>query len=323
MQYQEFVNTIIDEIKSQVAENVEVKVHHVVKNNGIHLDAVVIMQKNQNTAPNIYLNTYYEQYQNGKKMEDILNEILIFYVNAKIQPEIDLERLKQFKNIQSNIVYRLVNYKKNEKLLNDTPHIRFVDFAIIFYCLVNKDESGIESFRISHEMAEKWEVTSQQLMKLAQKNTPKLFPPRLTTMEELLTGLFQADMEHILENYGDVLEIKQAEESAKEMVRKLIKSMRERRTVEMFVLTNQMGINGASVVLYPEVLKEFSKLCGSNLYLLPSSIHEFIIVPKYEFIHKEDLTQMVQEVNASQVAVEEILSDHVYEYCTEEDSIIF
>ncbi len=323
MEYKQFVDFIIDELRFRIEENVEIKIQHVVKNNGIKFDAVVIMPKNQNIAKNIYLNTYYEQYQNGKEIKDILNEILILYYGSGVQPEIDLKRLEEFEHVQPNIFYRLVNYKKNESLLEEIPYIHFVDFAIIFYCLVNKKQEGIESFRITHEMAEKWNVTPKQLMKLAQRNTPKLFPPKLTTMEELLSGLFQADMEQILENYEDILEMEQTKEDTDRMVKQIVANMREKRMVEMFVLTNHMGINGASAILYPEVLKNFSKLCGSNLYLLPSSIHEFIIVPKYEFIHKEELTKMVQEVNISQVTEEEILSDHVYEYCTEQDSIIF
>lgn len=323
MKYQQFLELIVDKVKSQMEENVEVGLHHVVKNNGISLDAIVMLHEKRNTAPNIYLNTYYEQYQEGRAIDCILSEILMVYHNSQMQPEIDLKQLEQFENIQSNIIYRLVNYKKNENLLKDTPYIRFVDFAVIFYCLVNKDEEGIGSIRITGEMAKKWNVSSKQLMKCAQRNTPKLFPVRLTTMEELLSGLFQADMKHVLENYEDVLEVEDIKENADHMVKQMVESMREGRTVEMFVLTNQMGVNGASVILYPNILKEFSELCGSNLYLLPSSIHEFIIVPKYEFIHKEELTRMVQEVNEAQVAEEEILSDHVYEYCMEQDCISF
>ena len=322
MKYQEFIELVTEDVKSQVEKGTEVTLHQVVKNNGITLDAISILRENYGTAPNIYLNAYYEQYQNGRELESISSEIMMLYHNIQVQPQIDLSRLEQFEGIRSNIIYRLVNYKKNKEILKDTPHIRFVDLAIIFYCLVDKDEEGIGSFRISNELAEKWNVSSQQLMKQAQRNMQKIFPPKLTTMEELLSGMLESDMNQMFQNYEDILEPEQIREDTENMVSRILEEMRENRTVEMFVLTNQMGINGAGTILYPDILKNFAELCGSDLYLLPSSIHEFIIVPKYEFIRKEELTQMVREVNESQVAPEEILSDHVYEYCMEQDCII-
>lgn len=322
MKYQEFIELVTEDVKSQVEKGTEVTLHQVVKNNGITLDAISILRENYGTAPNIYLNAYYEQYQNGRELESISSEIMMLYHNIQVQTRIDLSRLEQFEGIRSNIIYRLVNYKKNKEILKDTPHIRFVDLAIIFYCLVDKDEEGIGSFRISNELAEKWNVSSQQLMKQAQRNMQKLFPAKLTTMEELLSGMLKADMNQMFENYEDILEPEQIREDTENIVSRILEDMRENRTVEMFVLTNHMGINGAGTILYPDILKNFAELCRSNLYLLPSSIHEFIIVPKYEFIRKEELTQMVQEVNESQVAPEEILSDHVYEYCMEQDCII-
>lgn len=323
MNYKNFVEEIVKKIEEKVEKKMFVKLHKVVKNNGLNLDALVIMKENQNTAPNIYLNSYYEEYKKGKSLNAIIEEIMIRYHCVKSENNLKAEQFTQIEKMQFNIIYRLVHYKKNKALLEEIPHIRFVDFAITFHCLVKKEEKGIGSFRITNEIARKWKVTTKQLMKLAQKNTPRIFPVKLTTMEDLLTELFQQDMEKVIENYGDVLEMEPARQNTENMICHILKDMKERKKVEMFVLTNQIGINGASVILYPKVLQEFSELCGSDLYLLPSSVHEFIIVPQYEHIEKEELTKLVQEVNVTQVAADEVLSDHVYEYSKKEESITF
>jgi uncharacterized protein YdhG (YjbR/CyaY superfamily) len=82
----------------------------------------------------------------------------------------------------------------------------------------------------------------------------------------------------------------------------------------MYILSNSNGINGASALLYPEVIENFSNTIKSNVYILPSSIHEVILVPFQEEIDKSQLIQMVNEVNETQVAKEEVLSSSVYYY---------
>jgi len=85
-------------------------------------------------------------------------------------------------------------------------------------------------------------------------------------------------------------------------------------SADMFVLTNISRINGAACMLYEDVLSNFANSIDSDLYILPSSIHEVIIVPQVNNLDKTELCQMVKEVNAEGVADDEILSDHVYVY---------
>lgn len=83
---------------------------------------------------------------------------------------------------------------------------------------------------------------------------------------------------------------------------------------QMYVLTNQSKIHGASCILYEDVLRDFSDKLGRDLYILPSSIHEVILLPKTESFDRDGLNCMVQEVNRDGVSMDEVLSDHVYEY---------
>lgn len=81
----------------------------------------------------------------------------------------------------------------------------------------------------------------------------------------------------------------------------------------MFVLTNDTKVNGAAAILNDDTRQEIADKVG-DFYVLPSSIHETLIIPKDAGMELRDLEQMVQEVNQTQVAPQERLSDHVYEY---------
>jgi len=88
-----------------------------------------------------------------------------------------------------------------------------------------------------------------------------------------------------------------------------------------FILTNTRGINGAVVMVYPGCLKEIGNITGSDLYILPSSIHELLVIPDDGQIYIQELKNMIHEVNTSCVVAEEILSEQLYHYSVERNII--
>ena len=91
----------------------------------------------------------------------------------------------------------------------------------------------------------------------------------------------------------------------------------------MYVLTNKICINGATVLLYKDVLNELSVLLDSDLYLLPSSVHEIIAIPYENPQQQFHLEEMVQEINRTQVSPEEVLSDHVYVFRRNSQDVVY
>ena len=90
---------------------------------------------------------------------------------------------------------------------------------------------------------------------------------------------------------------------------------------EPYVITNSNGINGASVILYTDILKEIGGFLGEDYYLLPSSIHEMLAIPVSAPMDEKEMHEMVEEVNRSCVVSEEILSDSVYRYDCKAETI--
>ena len=177
-----------------------------------------------------------------------------------------------------------VNAGENAVLLSSLPHYRYFDLAVIFYLIVGESREGQMTALIRHEHLELWGITPEQLTQLAESNTPRLLPSRITPIEEAIAQFSEwtPDLSH--------------------------------STVNLFVLTNEKGLNGASCILYPGVLKDFSDSVSDDLIILPSSIHEVLLTPQKTALSIDELNEMVQSVNHTDVPPEDRLSDHVYCY---------
>ncbi|MCM1233743.1 MAG: DUF5688 family protein, partial [Ruminococcus flavefaciens] len=151
-----------------------------------------------------------------------------------------------------------------------------------------------------NELQKKWEISTKTLFQLAQANTMRLFPKRICYMREMLQEML-SEPEFLQEIYGENPEADD--------------------TADPLVLSNEKGINGATVLLYPDCLKELSEFCAGDFYVLPSSIHEILAVPASRNFVPEKLEKMVHEVNACCLQEDEILSDHIYYYSVEDSSL--
>ena len=106
------------------------------------------------------------------------------------------------------------------------------------------------------------------------------------------------------------------------VIDKMIEEVTVDNTFEMYVLTNVAGINGASAILYNGILERFANRLNKDLYVIPSSIHETIIIPKEPDISVESLRELVCDVNNSEVQEDEVLADCVYEYSRQKRAIM-
>ncbi|MDO5519980.1 MAG: DUF5688 family protein [bacterium] len=307
MEYNQFVDDVKNCIRVKVDEEYEVKVNRIKKNNSVVLDGIVLFKEGDTISPNIYLNSYYSRYMDGESVDTIADDIINMYQESKRSQAPEYEQFEfSFEQVKDKIIYRLINYNKNTKLLEEVPFVRFLDLAITFHCLVKQDEDGIGTIRITNEHAECFGVTVKELMQLAIKNTTRLFPIKISSMEEVIYELMKRDFYELCP-IGDC--------EGDEMFRQMMSQMLpDESAPKMYILSNETGINGATAMLYRDGIKEFANRLDSDLYILPSSIHEVILVPYDETLRKEELRNMVCEVNSSQVPIDEVLSDKVYIY---------
>lgn len=316
MEYKQFITKVKNKVEENVGNNYDVNIHRVIKNNSLELDGLTICNNERRISPNIYLNDYYEKYKYGESVDNIANEILKVYENNSDEKGFDINFT--FEEMKSKIIFRIINYSKNKKLLIDLPHIRFLDLAITFHCLVKNDSNGIGTIRISNEYMKEWKTVTNELMKIAGENTPKFFPASIKDMNEVIENIFRRDVEKYIgginltdwnEFTGEDIELK-----SDDLKMKFLQNNDEKQQIPMHILSNSNGINGASAILYTDILKEFSANQNSDFYILPSSIHEVILVPYSVKLSKEALKEMVLSVNQTQVPTDEVLSNQVYIY---------
>lgn len=291
MEYREFLENVRKEVESRYDSNVSVKLNHVMKNNGTELDGITIMEKDKNIAPTIYINSFYDRYREGVSLKAVVSEIIRIYNQNKNSININADYFENYENVRKTIVYKLVNYQKNKKLLEDVPYKRVLDLAVVFYCLIEQRKGVSATALIHNEHLRIWNVTEDEIYNDALKNTPVLLAGSIVPMSKILSeiaGTAPVDNdEKVCEYTGEDI---------------------------LYVLTNSSRVNGAACILYDNLLKKFANDVHSDLYILPSSVHEVIIVPKKNAFDKSELADMVREVNEQGVSQDEILSDNVYEY---------
>lgn len=290
MGYAEFIEKIKKMSESVAGEDGSVQVTHVIKNNGCEYDGLVILKKGSSISPTIYLNGYYEQYCRGKSFESIYAGIKELYLFNKDRIDIDTKSFMTFEGIKDKIVFKLINYNANRKLLSLIPHKKILDLAMVFYCMIEKGAEANTTALIYNSNLGHWNVREDDIYRAAMNNTARVLPASITEMSQLL---------ETYEDYGKV---------------DMGITKEEIESCQLYVLTNDCRINGAACMLYENMLKDFADRIGSNLYILPSSIHEVIILPKFAMFNKQELINMVRDVNSEGVAVDEVLSYTVYEY---------
>lgn len=289
MEYKEFVEYIKMNAGYIAGEGGNITINHVIKNNGCEMDGLVIMEKGKDIAPTIYLDSFYELYTNGENIKNIIRQIEVIYEQNKNNVTFDVNILKHFDTIKDKIVYKVVNYRSNEKLLEQVPHKRILDLAVVFYCLLDNEYGRSATVLIYNNNLKNWNVTIDDVYKAALKNTPDLLHSKISSM----AALFEKCGVNV---DGEEVDLKDYVPS------------------DMYVLTNESKLNGAACILYENVLYDFAQKLGADLYILPSSVHEVILLPKLSMFEKDELVNMVKEVNTEGVAADEVLSDHVYEY---------
>ena len=285
----------------EMADSHSTEVKEITKNNGLKLTGIAITESGSHIAPQIYVNSGYELYINGDAdLDDLVRGYYNTYINSRLPEDFSIDFFSDFEQLNDRLSMKLINAEKNASFLSEVPHYKLGDLAIIFQVLLNSNDlHGSASITVRNEHLKMWNVDAETIFNLAKKNAAEKHPIRIQTMFEVLS-----------EMTGELPE---------EMM-----SMEE-ETQMMYVLSNEIKLNAASGIIFTDKLQEFAEKRGADLYILPSSIHEVLLIPDTGNTNMSvsDLTNMVKEVNATQLAPDEILSDNVYYYDRTEKKLMF
>ena len=291
MTYHQFVMAVEEKLKEVVDKDITLSIYEADKNNGVKRIGITFSKQGINLSPTIYLEEYYDKYQEGFTFEGIIGDILCLYHEVQVRKVWDEELLTEFEAVKERIIYRLINAEANKMLLKDVPNIPYLDLAIVFYVMLEINDQGTACMLIRKEHMEMWDVTMHMLWESAKENTWQILPSEFHTMRAVMKELC-----HEKEFMGmDILH----------------------------VLTNQIRNFGATVILYEGCLEMIADFLDDNYYVLPSSVHEVIIMSERDAPEgKKGLSDMVREINHTQVDAEDILSDNAYYYDRETKKLV-
>ena len=302
--YKVFAEGVTNEVKKYLSSDyADVKCEVIEKrgNNGQLSVGVAVRQPDRETASIISIEPFYEAVREGAPLECIMQEFAGLVEQSmgsvfSITPSL----LNEYDKVQEFLGVRLVNTKANRKELSVLPHIEIEDLSlipVIRYPL--PDKSGYESMKITEEIRKRWGVSVDQIFERAWENEEV---PVLQDMGEFIS--------HV-ESSKELFEI---EDGSLEMTNE-----------SMFILENQRKIDGAAVIAFPGVMEKLNELFPEGFYVVPSSIHETLILPK-NMINETDggleyMGEMVRDINRNHMDPKEILSDRIYEYDKESGTI--
>ena len=312
MTYETFLKWIPDMVQLQMGEGVKVRLHTIYKNNNVRRDALCILEDGCNVSPTIYLETYYEKLQQGYSLEQICEEICREYQANHCGMYMDMGSFYDFDKMKEKIVYKLIHYEHNQELLKDVPHRRFLDLAVVYYLLIEDPFIGSGTALIHHRQRQMWQVDEETLYQRAVVNTDHLLGYQIQPMSQVILELLQKDMRYQLEEDLEmgICTGEQVDQWAVEILAHMMPT--EKHT--MFVLSNHNKYLGAAAILNRDRLSAFAEKMGCGFHVVPSSIHEMILIPDTESLQREDLRRLLQEINEEEENVQEYLSDQIYYY---------
>ncbi|MBS5322321.1 MAG: hypothetical protein KHY34_01265 [Lachnospiraceae bacterium] len=299
-----FAEGVVQNIKAYLPpelQEVECTVVENQKNNGVLLIGVMFKMPDQDIAPVIYMNPFYENIKKGESIENVMESIAdCFIENQECQEISQGINLLKYESVKDYIEPALINTRANQKMLSQMPHEKIEDLSIIYKLVFpSTNENGRASMKITNEMVEVWGVPQKELHETALANGVHRQPAILQDMENVMREILfnESSTDNLLEQVDSII------------------------YGEMFVLSNPDRKDGAAVLAYPDLLKQVDEKFDGGVYILPSSIHECLVVPKRQGRSPKELGEMVREVNATEVDRQEVLSDRVYEFDRERNCL--
>ncbi len=222
----------------------------------------------------------------------------------------------RWEKVRDRIIFSLVNSDKNASLLSQIPNRRYVGDLTITYKILYDVPGQIGTAQVRTDMLDRWGVDEEELYQRALENTPRLLPVEILSMDDVILQAFDAQAA------GFIRQSAMAGEEERQLAETIVAQERARIAAEasaipMYVLRNQSGVLGSSALLYPGMIETLMAKMGDSFYMIPSSIHEWIMVPKEaeKLYSEEEFESFIYDVNRTALEEKEYLSDSLFMVC--------
>lgn len=293
MDLEEFAQAVLTAVRNKADGAFSADVVMNMRNNGIKLTGISAASPDSNVGPVVYLEGYFREYEKermgiGEIAEAVYQQIMEHKDDLR---DINLDNLRQWEAIRCNIYAKLINAEMNRELLEIVPHRLFLDLAVVYYIRMDGMMAGTvgsSSILIHRNHMEMWGKEEEDLYQAFAVNMRLEGKPLFENMAVLLKRMAPQIMEVLNDDGNPVL--------------------------STYILTNQCRYFGAAELLDRHIIQEIGNWLEEDFVILPSSVHETIIIPLSKAPEYSELKGMVREVNREQLDLQERLSDHVYIY---------
>ena len=305
MNFEEFINTIKDTIKEYLPEDYRDAEVNILENRKLNTNytGLTVTREGDTLAPTINLNNLFDSY--SKHPEHSITAVMqeVASVIQHTPETFDIGRIMDYDRVKKNIFMRLSAAEKNTDVLEHAPHIRKEDLAITFHIMLDQSDKGTATTMINDNMMEAYGIDLDRLYQDALLNSPVICPAQIENMGEALSRMMIEDMK--------------SAGAPPEVIQEMEKDLKEsNKDNPMTIITNDRLVDGASAIFYPGVMDLVGERMKGDYFILPSSVHETLVVPDDGRVSLQELTDMVKEVNMTQVNPEDQLTDQVYHYDT-------
>ncbi len=293
MNLEEFSGAVLAAVRYKADGDFNVRIITNTKNNGVKLTGIVSAVPGSKGGPCIYLDSYYEEYRKGRaEIGEVIREVCWQLMEHKDDlRDVNLDSLRWWDAAKTRIYVKLVNREMNSGLLGSVPHRQFLDLVAVYYIKL-EGMDGNPTVLIYNEHMKMWGMDEEGLYRAAMRNMRLEGEALFEDMDILL--------KHMLPEYAEFL----ADNGAP--------------PISMYVLSNRSKFFGAAEILDGDTLKSIGNRLGEDFVILPSSVHETIIIPSSGAPAYPELAEQVHEVNEEEVEIGDRLSDHVYLYSRSE-----
>jgi len=298
MDYGEFKEKFIQDVKDRLKEegsNIIISVNEVKKLNERY-EAITAVAEGDNIGVNVGIEKFYGAYEDGASYGSVVDKAIeVIKTGIGHKPEINVEDLGDYSKMKDKLIMEVVSAEANREMLENIPHQMLEDMAVVYRFAVESVDNVQGSILITDTMVAHFGITPEQLHADAMENAPQIKPVEIKGMSEVLV---------------EMMGVEQAEMMGLGLV--------PPEDEQMYVASVPDKTHGAGVLAYQDFMDQAAERAGGDFFILPSSIHEVLIVPDNGRMDLQSLENMVKEVNATQVQPSEKLTDSVYHYDSKE-----
>ena len=291
MDFKEFTVRAEQDIRAALDDaspGVGVKINRVEKLQGESYTAITLTPEGTNVGMNLNANQLYGRLQHGESYDRILKSAVD---QAKEQlahiPSFNIAELSSYETARELLFVDVVSTKANAEMLSKVPHTEMEDISMVYRMQVEQLSDGAATVLINDGLMERMGITGEQLHADAMANSEQLRPVSMRTMAEVMSEMMGLPEEAFPMNTG---------------------------VPQMYVVTTQDSFHGAAAAFYPDFMDKAAREIGGDFFILPSSVHEVLLLPDDGSQNIEELKAMVTGINATEVAPADRLTDSVYHY---------